>query len=123
MRRVLLIRHAAIAAMRTAAFGSGELLEAAECDRARELVGSVSRQYPTHLSRAEGKIPLRVGERLGLGRPPVALGGVCEWSGSAGLGEGFEGDFVAEALELGDEPLGLAFGVAFAEIVAAEVVV
>ena len=35
----------------------------------------------------------------------------------------FEGDFVSECFELGDEASGLAFGVAFAEVVAAEVVV
>ena len=41
-----------------------------------------------------------------------------------GLGEGFEGDFVAEAFELGDDGSGGAVGVrAAGELVAAEVVV
>jgi broad specificity phosphatase PhoE len=40
---VLLIRHGATVAVRTAAFDSGELLEAAACDRARELAGSLPR--------------------------------------------------------------------------------
>ena len=42
---------------------------------------------------------------------------------SGRVGECLEGDAVAEALELGDKPFDLAFGVAFAEVVAAEVAV
>src|SRR5579875_2942616 len=40
-----------------------------------------------------------------------------------GSGGGLQGDLVSESFELGDEPSGLAFGVAAGEVVAAEVVV
>ena len=43
--------------------------------------------------------------------------------GSRGLGQLFKDDVVAEGLELGDEPFCDAFGVAFAVVVASEVVV
>jgi integrase/recombinase XerD len=46
----------------------------------------------------------------------------CRW-GSGGLRQRFESDLVTEALELGDEPSGLSFWVAFAEVVATEVAV
>src|SRR5437763_10072242 len=50
-------------------------------------------------------------------RPPD---GKCRVTSSGG---GLQGDVVSEAFELGDEPAGGAFGVAAAEVVAAEVVV
>ena len=43
--------------------------------------------------------------------------------GSGGLGKRLQGDVVAKCLELGDESFGDAFRVAFAEVIAAEVVV
>src|SRR5256714_10224276 len=46
--------------------------------------------------------------------------GKCRVTSSGG---GLQGDVVSEAFELGDEPAGGAFGVAAAEVVAAEVVV
>lgn len=52
---------------------------------------------------------------------PAGAFGVSPTSG--GLREGFERDLVTEAIDLGDEPSGLPFGVAFAEGVAAEVAV
>ena len=42
---------------------------------------------------------------------------------SGRLGECLKGDSVAEAFDLGNEPLDLSFGISFAKVVAAEVAV
>jgi broad specificity phosphatase PhoE len=79
---VLLIRHGATVAVRTAAFGSGEPLETAASDRARELAGSL----PRGASGVAGPEPVcgQTAECLGLEAEVVAELAACDvgrWRG------------------------------------------
>jgi broad specificity phosphatase PhoE len=81
VKRVLLIRHGATSAVRTAAFGDGEPLEPSACDRAREMAPSL----PSALS-AVGPEPAcrQTAECLGLQADVVAGLAGCDvgrWRG------------------------------------------